>query len=211
MFPLKRLFFLPWLRALAASAIVVLPVFLLLVLALASLVAPLASDGARLEAALENLEKAAAPLAEAAEEIDPDDPGTQLDRILAACDETDWALVTDRYAGTAGAVALACAFLFFCAACWLEIRLGFAPYLALDAERTNPFAALKNAWLITRGKFLRVLFVEVCLALFVLVGAAMTLGLGLLVLLPFAYLANATLCVKLMKARLDLALPPSRL
>ena len=211
MFPLKRLFFLPWLRALAASAIVVLPVFLLLVLALASLVAPLASDGARLEAALENLEKAAAPLAEAAEEIDPDDPGTQLDRILAACDETDWALVTDGYAGTAGAVALACAFLFFCAACWLEIRLGFAPYLALDAERTNPFAALKNAWLITRGKFLRVLFVEVCLALFVLVGAAMTLGLGLLVLLPFAYLANATLCVKLMKARPDLALPPSHL
>lgn len=119
--------------------------------------------------------------------------------------------MTDGYAGTAGAVALACALLFFCAACWLEIRLGFAPYLALDAERTNPFAALKNAWLITRGKFLRVLFVEVCLALFVLVGAAMTLGLGLLVLLPFAYLANATLCVKLMKARPDLALPPSRL
>ncbi|MGN0835734.1 MAG: hypothetical protein ACI4QA_07945 [Candidatus Spyradosoma sp.] len=228
MFPLERLFFLPWLRAVAASVLSAVPAFLLFVLALASLTAPLFLACARDEAVLEKLENAVAALAEAADELESDEIAetaaeiglddsealrdafseTQfLDRILTARDEADLSC----YAGTAGAAALACALLFFCAACWLQIRLGFAPYFALDAERTNPFAALKNAWLVTQGKFLRIFFIAVCLVLFVLVGAVMTLGIGLLVLLPFAHLAGATLCVKLMKARPDLALPPSRL
>lgn len=212
MFPLRRLFFLPWLRALAASVLASVPAFLLFVLALASLAAPLAFDGSSFEIVLEKLEASGAPLTEAAGTANPDAlpdafPETRLDQAPAARDGTDWELVAGCYAGTAGAVAL----VFLFAACWAQIRLGFATCLALDAERTNPLAALKNAWRVTQGKFLRILFIEIVLALFVLVGTAMTLGFGLLVLLPFASLANATLCVKLMKARPDLALPPSRL
>lgn len=93
---------------------------------------------------------------------------------------------------------------------FLSVRLAFVSYFPLDAE-TGIIDSLKYSWQLSAGKFWKIFIFGFLLGLFSLIGTLITLGLGYLILCPYVLVAFPVLYAKLIKARPELQIPPSRL
>lgn len=93
---------------------------------------------------------------------------------------------------------------------FFSVRFAFVCYFPLDAE-IGVIDSLKYSWKLTAGMFWKIFIFGFLLGMIFLIGCAITLGLGYIVLGPYLLVAFPVLYVKLIKSRPELNIPSSRL
>lgn len=130
----------------------------------------------------------------------------EKERLIEQINELTAMLANELSVWICGLLALPLAF----ASVFLSIRLGFAEMITLDTN-AGILSSLKYSWQLTHGYFLKLIAIGAILLGTLVIGTFLTFGIAFIFIVPYSLAAWSVIYAKLLKARPEVDIPPTRL